>query len=186
MVRLFTGFPLAEAVRRELMEQQARLRSRREAVKWVSEQCLHLTAVFLGELAHDRIPALCETLEQVAGRHEALVFRLAEPGFFGQPGRPRELWTGLTGPLESLSRLVEQLERGFRLQGLVLDRRRYRPHITIGRVRDGGEALLVAHLANGCLPLPVRLDHLVLYESRLAPEGPHYTELAGFPLAGTT
>jgi 2'-5' RNA ligase len=183
MPRLFIAFPLTEAVRGELLRQQAVLRSRREAVTWVAGPAMHLTAVFLGELPEGRIPELCDLLEIVAEHQAPLRFHLGPPGVFGGE-RPKVLFTSLTGPVETLRTLVERLEQRLRRLGVPLEKRRYRPHVTLGRVRSGGEELAAAHLGNAPLPLSVDLTRLVLFESRLHPEGPLYTALADFPLAG--
>ncbi len=187
MPRLFIAFPLTEAVRGELLRQQAMLRSRREAVTWVAGPAMHLTAVFLGELPEGRIPELCDLLDSVAEHQTPLRFHLGPPGVFGGADRPKVLFTSLTGPEESLRTLrtlVERLEHRLRRLGVPLEKRRYRPHLTLGRVRSGSEELAAAHLGNAPLPLPVDLTRLVLFESRLHPEGPVYTALAEFPLAG--
>lgn len=182
MPRLFIAFPLAEPVRAELLARQALLRHRREAVSWVTHECLHLTAVFLGECPVTCIPAVLERLEDTARRQEPLVFRLGSPGFFGSADRPRVLYTGLEGPGDALLALVTRLEGALRRLGLAIEKRRYRPHITLGRVRSGGAELAAAHMSTLFLPVTVHLDRLELYESRLHAGGPEYRPLGGCPL----
>lgn len=185
MLRLFYAFPLSDAVKAELLARQALLRHRREAVSWVTGACLHLTAVFLGEQPRERLGTLEDLLERVCEGQGPLEFRLGPSGVFGSPERPRILQVELDGPREDLGRLVRSLEQGLRGRGVTLEKRRYHPHITLGRVREGGSELAAAHLGTACLPLPVRLDRLELWESRLHPGGPEYRPLSGRRLEGS-
>lgn len=89
---------------------------------------IHLTLVFLGDVARERVPEL-----------EALSEKVAAPPFDLAIDRidywrhNRIVWAGVARCPEALRSLVEQLERGLSFAGFRLERRQYAAHITLLR-----------------------------------------------------
>ncbi len=177
-MRLFIACPLPEEIRSELQRLQALLKHRRELVHWPPPENLHLTVAFLGEVEEARIPRILEAMEAACRGRLRPELELGANGWFGKGAQPRVLWTGLQDKGKCLTELVRQLEQELREAGFSLERRRFRAHITIGRVKRGSEELCGAHLLSAPLPLGFRPRGLVLYESRLKPTGAEYRELA--------
>jgi 2'-5' RNA ligase len=104
--------------------------------RWVNSGNLHLTVNFLGDVPDGKIPGVCEILRQTAARHPRFRLRLAGLGAFPRANRPRVIWAAATEGQSELCRihydLAEQLQ-GLRLK---LDHKTYRPHLTLGRIRD--------------------------------------------------
>ncbi len=182
--------PLPREVREELMLCQGLLRSRRERVRWIPESNLHLTGAFLGEVdaaAARDLPAL---LDRLAEAH-APKLRLAGNGWFGPDREPRVLWTGVEDSEGLLQKQVEALQRDLRRAGQALEKRRYRPHVSIGRVKQGSAELCAAWLQAPPRALEFRPEGWGLYESRLKERGAEYrlVHLASFAkrvVRGTT
>lgn len=170
-MRLFIAIPLPETVRAELRRQQDGLKSRREAIHWAPDEQLHLTLRFVGETEKHRLEPVVDLLERLAERHRPLDLRLGSPGFFGSERSPRVLWTGLEGELAALETLARRLELG--LQGLGFERAplRFKPHLTLGRVKGCRPDLLAAHLGAPPLPVAFRAGEIRLIESTLKPSG---------------
>lgn len=117
-MRLFVALrPPAEAV--------ADLRAR--LPRWPSApERWHLTLAFLGELpgpaqVHDQLLAL---------RQPAFDLRLEGSGTFGRQG---PVWVGVGGDVDALRDLQAAVDRAVRAAGVALERRAYRPHLTVGR-----------------------------------------------------
>jgi 2'-5' RNA ligase len=89
---------------------------------------LHLTLVFLGEVAPDRIGDLRRVAAQVAG--SAFVLPLDRVGGFA---RARVAWAGSSRPPPGLFALQADLERGVRGAGFSPDARPFAPHLTLAR-----------------------------------------------------
>ncbi|MBK1700814.1 RNA 2',3'-cyclic phosphodiesterase [Thiococcus pfennigii] len=89
---------------------------------------LHLTLVFLGPLgeSHRRC------VEQVADALHAAPFRLRLERL-GHWRGPRVLWCAPNETPAGLVRLVDGLNAGLTDCGLALERRPYRPHVTLAR-----------------------------------------------------
>ncbi len=70
------------------------------------------------------------------------------------------------------------------------DERHFTPHVTLGRIRQERRQAPVIDLTellgsrtNWSAP-PFRVTEIVTFASTLAPEGPHYVQLASAPLRG--
>ncbi len=108
-----------------------RLRDRPGAPRWVGRELQHLTLAFYGEVPAARVPRLVDLLGAVAG--PAVHLRLSGAGTFPGRGAPRVLWVGVDGDVETLAGLAGAAAGAGREAGLDVDRRPYRPHLTVGR-----------------------------------------------------
>jgi 2'-5' RNA ligase len=178
-VRLFLGLPVPEALIPPLLSVQ-------EAVplgRAVDEDNLHLTLVFLGEVD----PAGAEEL------HEALDGRrlprpvLAFDGLSTYGGDRARLLAVEIRPDPALSELQAACARAARAAGLALERRRFRPHVTLLRFGAGlpprRQPELDRALKHVGTPVgSAEAQRLVLYRSHLGEGGADYEELAAYPL----
>ena len=86
----------------------------------------HLTLAFLGELAGpDEVHA---QLRQV--RRPAFDLRLEGSGTFGRQG---PVWVGVGGDVDALHDLAADVRDAVTTAGVELERKAYRPHLTVGR-----------------------------------------------------
>jgi 2'-5' RNA ligase len=98
----------------------------------------HLTLSFYGETPAAVVPELIERLERAAQRSPEMSLQLAGTGSFpADPARARVLWVGVDGDTAALSRLAERTSAAGRRVDLDVETRRYRPHLTIARPRQG-------------------------------------------------
>ncbi len=187
-MRLFVALEIPEPVRRELRRRMAGLRERLPRARWVNPDVLHLTLLFLGEVAAERAPVLAEALREACAPFPALPLRLAGAGTF-PPGRPaRVAWVGVAAPPE-LAPLQAAVVRAARevLDLPPPDERPYLPHVTLARCPSpwpGRAAESFAGAFPGEVGPPFLASHGVLVESRLSPRGASYRDLATLPLAG--
>jgi RNA 2',3'-cyclic 3'-phosphodiesterase len=183
-MRLFTAIPVAGLVEDALRELVARCRSQDWPVKWVRPEGLHLTVKFLGPVEADRVAAIEAALAEASAGTPRLPFSLRELGAFPGFGRARVIWAGLESEA-ALELMVDRVERACGALGFPVEGRPFRPHVTLGRVREGRrlpEAAIEA-LERAQLPAADFLaDRLVLFESRPGPGGSTYAARATFPL----
>ena len=82
------------------------------------------------------------------------------------------LWLGLSEGEEQLLEAHARLNAHLGARGLPVDAKRYRPHLTLARVRrpplshDRAQAAM-SWLLSAPTPPPLHVDSLVLYQSRL-------------------
>ena len=175
MIRSFLAISLPDDVSDALMDLQDGVRNAR----WVEEENLHLTLAFLGDCAPSRLSELDTELGRI--RMEPFDLTVSGAGAFGG-GKPRLLYAGLE-PSEPLARLQAKVVRTAREQDIALERRKYHPHITVGRCGGGviPAQAIDWTLRHARLSLPPFTVHgFALYRSDLGTGPPVYTELADY------
>jgi RNA 2',3'-cyclic 3'-phosphodiesterase len=160
----------------------------------LAAKLLHVTICFLGNRPMDEIPSL--TNELSACDRPAVRLSVGAPLWL-PPRRPRALAVELHDEGEALARIHAQVaarlgpvdERPHALSGPTGARaklRRFRPHITVARMRADGSGRQRAGGRESALPTTPALSfapaELVLYRSWLSPEGASYEALATFQI----
>ena len=177
-MRLFVGIPVAGEVLGALSGILGRYRGAGWPVKWVRDDALHLTLKFLGAVPAEQLAQVGDALGTAGRGTGALPFGLNGSGAFPSLERPRVLWAGLQSE-PALELLVDRLERRFEALGFPIEGRPFRPHVTLGRVRD--HARLPADAARRWeSETPAGefvAGELLLYQSRTGPEGASYEVL---------
>ena len=152
-------------------------------VRWVRPSGIHLTLKFLGATDADLTPQIMDGLLESMGSAPAPALSLSGLGTFPNRNNPRVIWAGVSGDLETLANLQQRVETLAVGLGWAAERRPFRPHLTIGRVRDRIPAAerkrLVAAISNCTVPRLAswRPDAVRLYKSELTPRGAIYTNL---------
>jgi len=90
---------------------------------------LHLTLVFLGECDPQQTEAVKSVLDET--KFSEFSFSLDKVGYFKRDGGDT-WWIGLKEN-KSISALQSDLSERLRQKGFILEKRKYLPHITIGR-----------------------------------------------------
>jgi RNA 2',3'-cyclic 3'-phosphodiesterase len=131
--RLFVALELPAAVRADLVAFARAAAERDRALRPVAEDAMHLTLAFLGHRPLEEIDAARSAVRGVAGSAPSLA--LGEPLWLA-PRRPHVLTVALDdagGVLAALrAQVVERLAEALPWEP---ESRRFRPHITVARVR---------------------------------------------------
>jgi 2'-5' RNA ligase len=175
-IRAFIAIKLPDDVRTALGQVSQTLSGQipRGAVRWVAPDRMHLTLRFLGDTELSKLPAISKELDQVMIRHSAFHLSLAQLGCFPNPGRPRVIWAGIQGNLEQLQALHRDISEFLAPLGWEREKRPFRPHLTLGRVKDARKVSGAAWGVNvEERSIPVDVVHLI--QSDLKPTGPIYT-----------
>jgi RNA 2',3'-cyclic 3'-phosphodiesterase len=175
--RLFIAIRPPAEVRDKLLDTMEAL----EGARWQSDEQLHLTLRFVGEVERSAADDLAAALADVASPPFPLA--LAGVAHFERKGVPSAVWARvpLTPELEALRRKVEHACERARLGR---ETRRFTPHISIARLpRHTGPlpAWLARHEG---LRASWQADGFTLFESHLLASGAHYEEAAHFELRG--
>lgn len=104
----------------------------------VAAEQVHLTLAFLGHRSPDEIPELTAVVQAFAGR-PAPALRTAG-ALWLSPRRPHVLTVALDDVDGGLARLHADLWDALEPLGHERERRRFRPHLTVARVRHGWTA----------------------------------------------
>lgn len=173
--------PEAQAAAADVIE---RLRRPGDAVSWVKRENLHYTVRFLGELGDRGLARVTDAARAGVAGHRAFVATLGGVGAFPNERRARVLWLGLSEGAEALGALARSVERALRGRGFEPADRAFKPHLTLGRVRERDQdwSARVAGMAAG--PLPFTVDRVTVVQSTLSPKGSLYRVRAEAVLDG--
>lgn len=147
---------------------------------WVRAENLHITLKFLGDATDEQIDELAAQLGPSFERIGPFTIRLAQPTAFGK----RVLPVAIDDPSASMSKINEILETAGESLGFPREKRRFKPHLTLARIRDerGTAPLISKHTGTQIEPVAWEVRDIVLYESKLQPTGSVYSKLKVFPL----
>jgi 2'-5' RNA ligase len=170
-MRLFIAINFSEEVKDALCEAIADLRGAAVRGRYTSRDNLHLTLAFIGE--SDRVDDIFEVMEDACG--EALSgpvsIAFSGAGAFRRKGGDVH-WIGVENTPE-LRMLAAQLTSGLRREGFDIEKRRFTPHITIGR-----EVVLRADARISVPMAGMDADHISLMRSDREGGRLVYTEIA--------
>ncbi|HEX6126498.1 MAG TPA: RNA 2',3'-cyclic phosphodiesterase [Pyrinomonadaceae bacterium] len=180
--RVFIALDISSEARDVCSSHIATLRQgfRDVRVAWERPEKLHITLKFLGNTDPRTLGELGSSLRAIAGRHDAFRLRMSHSGAFPSKHRPRVLWIGVEDISAATSALHGEIEDRCRQLGFEEEGRRFRPHVTIGRVRDAEKAreLCEQHLRTRIEPVEFDVSEIVIYESRLQSTGSVYSPIS--------
>lgn len=183
-MRLFVALELPEGHRASLAGVCEE--GRRGGVRWVAADNVHLTLKFLGEVDEGLVPGIERALAEVAGSAQPFALALEGGGCFPNARSPRVIWVGVGEGADGASRLAVEVERALKPLGFAPEKRRFRPHLTIGRPKDpraaaGATAEKIEQLRGFGAPA-AEAAALALIKSTLTPEGAVYEVVRRFEL----
>jgi len=178
MPRLFTAIELPDDVKAELYQLNLPL----PGARWIKPEDYHLTVRFVGDVdaAHAREFAANAASFEI----EVFELRISGVGVFGG-NDPSTVFANveLTPPLEALARAHEKAARN---AGLPPDKRPFKPHVTLARLRNSDAAAVARYLTRfgGYRSEPFFVSHVALMSSKPGIGGGPYGIEDIFPLRG--
>jgi 2'-5' RNA ligase len=180
MPRLFIALPVPD----EAADALTALQSGVPDARWVPAENFHVTLCFAGEVQGAVMRDLEEELSDVAGPRFAVAVSGVEQ--FSSGKQPRAL-VALVAKNDRLDWLHQKVSTVARNCGIAVERRKFRPHVTLARFPSGAET--GHHLAQFMASHsrfqagPWIADHFGLYSSRLSRNGALYRQEASYDLA---
>jgi len=189
-LRLFIAINFEDKVKQRIAAVQEQLRKETSRGNFTRRENLHLTLVFLGETAEERLPEIKEIME-CAVSTETKPFRAFElvfsrAGFFKRGGK--ELWhLGIDeedrAGEKQLAELQSLLAKELIARNFFIDNRPFTAHITLGREIHNGPWPFKTE----SIVIPVkRISLMQSYNKQVSGEKNKlvYTELFGCDLGG--
>jgi 2'-5' RNA ligase len=187
-IRTFIAVELNGPIRARADELIAAFSGTAADVKWVEPQNLHLTLKFLGEVRTDDIAGICRAVSVGAKRVAAFELDVRGAGAFPNAAKPHTIWLGAGDGAESMVQLHDAIEAELAKLGFREERRRFQPHLTIGRVRGMGIGITELGqllLQNADTPIGrMNVQKVTVFSSTLLPEGPVYEVIGSARLGG--
>jgi RNA 2',3'-cyclic 3'-phosphodiesterase len=188
-IRAFVAVELPERVLASLARIQGDLRGHlgqaSSAVRWTRPEGLHITLQFLGDIPAAMVDAIGEALGSAVADEHVTRLAIGGLGVFPNEKRPRILWVGLEGDVAGLNGIANAVARALKPLGYSPDKA-FKPHITLGRVRENARPDEVRAIAQALAQVKDRMGQhreeftaaaVSLMKSKLGPGGSVYTRL---------
>ena len=172
-MRVFLGIPIPPGLAGDLYACTSGLRDALSGVSWVKPQNYHITMLFLGELEPEEIERIKKVMKslRIDGGAQA---NLGHIGQFPPRGAARVIYAGLDAGADACRSAYSAVCGAIPEYA---EKRRYIPHITLGRVKRG-RRLLLGREQKAMLPEKTfSLEEIVLYRSVLRQSGAEYHRL---------
>jgi len=164
LARTFLAITPDEALRERLAALGPELRAHfpYQAARWIAPANYHFTLVFLGRTALAELPRIEDCVTRVAATLVPFRYRLASVRAFPSARSPRVI-AALPAQTEGFLAWQQPLAAALAGAGFAIERRAYRPHLTLGRWRGRSGCPQIEDLA---LDLEANAGAIHLYESR--------------------
>lgn len=169
MHRLFAAVRPPRQIRERLLDLMGGV----PGARWQTDDQLHLTLRFIGEVDRNLAEDIAASLLSVSCPPFDIALQGA--GHFGEGTRAGALWIGVT-PYDTLAALHKKIDHACRRAGLPPEGRAYLPHITVARLgRTAGPVAGFLAAASAATSAPFTVDSFGLFESELGTGGATYT-----------
>jgi len=176
-LRLFTGIKLPTEIKKKIYSITQDFR-KIKSIKWVEMENLHITLKFIGEVEEKKYFEIANLLEKVNFSEFEII--LQNGGVFPNYHNPKVIWIGVSFKEGTLDKLFYEIEEKLEVIGVKKENRKFKPHLTLGRVKKRSGIEEVLREIRGDKFKNFRENFLVkeftLFESILKREGPIYSE----------
>jgi 2'-5' RNA ligase len=167
-LRIFFAIRIAGDLQRELSRAQRSLQGNWRCVR---ADHFHVTLAFWPHLEATQLPDLIQHGVSVARRHTPFPALLGGTGYFPAQGSPRVWFAKLDAPE------LGELAGALRDYPTPPEAAAFLPHITLARKKGPAPRPRPIYFGLG-----MRVRQYGLFQSKLGPTGPEYTQLAAFGL----
>lgn len=177
MYRLFIAVDMPGRIKNELNK----LCNGIPGARWISDDQLHLTLRFIGEVDGSVFDDIKECLTDV--ENSRFRMRLKGVGSFPPGGTPKILWAGVEDKTQ-LVRFHKRIESVLVECGLGREHRKFHPHITLARLNNPPVRRVADFLSVHSMFKTVKftVSEFHLYSSILNPKGAVHHLEAVYPL----
>ncbi len=185
-VRSFLAFELPEEIKEIISRVSGEMKKSPLNIRWVKVGNIHLTVIFIGNIHTDMLNDIGKHVSELCRNYRPFKISINGTGVFSNRRNPRVLWVDLNGDLDRMADFKNDLQKKLKPFGIKEEKRRFSPHLTLGRFRKGAKSdvhlddLLLNYkslTSQECM-----LSELVLFKSDLKPSGAVYTKLKTWPL----
>ncbi|WP_099866973.1 RNA 2',3'-cyclic phosphodiesterase [Pararhizobium haloflavum] len=176
MPRLFAALELP----RDATLSLSLLRGGLPGARWIDVENYHITLRFIGDVSGPTADEVVNAFDRI--RRKEFQLRLQGIGSFGSK-KPHSIWAGVT-PTAELMALQGEMERICQRLGLPPDPRKFKPHVTLARLKTAraGDAVRYLEGRGDFVTMPFAVDRFVLMSSRESVGGGPYVVEESFPL----
>ena len=180
-MRAFIAVEIDDLTKQKISDLISNLKKSKTDVKWITEDQMHLTLKFLGNIDKDKVRDIANTLSNISNNFKSFTISLSNIGAFPNLNRPRVIWLGIDKGAGYLKNLNEKIENELEKLGFEKEDREFNPHLTLGRVKTSKDLSELKKLLNETrfsLKNDININELILFQSTLTPRGATYSKLS--------
>jgi 2'-5' RNA ligase len=180
-IRTFIAVEVGNDVRARAADLIKRLKKSEADVRWTLPENMHITLKFLGDIPNVEVPDVCRHVSDAVANIEPFEIEFRGAGAFPNASRPKTIWIGVAPGegFDQLAALSEAIDERLKDEmGFPRERRRFHPHLTLGRLNSMnaaqdqlGELLLQQADFNAAV---AEIDEVLTFASFLDRAGPTY------------
>ncbi len=181
-IRLFVALIFEDDLLNEIIDLRESIYPNDNNAKWEGKDKLHLTLKFLGDVVEEDIPEINKILETILKNHDRIGIKFSKFGIIKKYSTPKILWMGIQ-QTKFLINLFNDINDGLSDIGFEKEERRFRPHITLIRMKGNEDISKLEVLKSTTIKINGSLaDEVALVKSDLLPTGSVYTKIKSFKL----
>lgn len=175
----FYALKIPIEIKKELFGQCKLLKEKLPFKKWVHYEDYHITLAFLGSCELSQLHHSIQLVERAIQHETTFSLMISHFGFFGNKNSPRIFKAGVEKE-PSLNRLRKIVYDACENASFQLDKRPFRPHITLARRWNSDLSFDLNHIQL-METITFQASEVVLYQTHLDQE-PKYEEIKTFQL----
>ncbi|OGU55164.1 MAG: 2'-5' RNA ligase [Ignavibacteria bacterium RBG_13_36_8] len=180
--RLFVSLDLPECIQEEVIKNRDKIYGDDSKIRWETKEKLHLTLKFLEDVEESRTKEIEDELKSISIKHSIIELSFSRFGIFYKERKPRILWIGLNDSLK-LNQLQDEVERSMENLGFEREKRKFKSHITLLRIKGYEDLDRINKFGEYKLPeINFAATDISLMKSTLTHSGSIYTRLKSFKL----
>ncbi len=148
-------------------------------VKLVNLDITHLTLKFLGNTSENLVPEISNLMDASVDGMEPFTIEFRGTGAFPNLNRMKVVWIGVKR-IGEMKSIADYLEGELADLGFKKEKRKFSPHLTIGRVKGGRNKHKLAEVIENWKDEEfgtMEVSSIRLKKSVLSPQGPTYSTL---------
>jgi len=179
MIRAFISVDFDDKeIQDKIKNLQEEIESSEAHLRIVNPNILHITLEFLGDLTEDQVEVVKEILNEI--EFDSLKLIVKNPDVLPNENYIRVVYCELEGDIEPLKEIQRVLRDKLRKNGFRVDKRPFKPHLTIARVKSAKnrkELIRVIKQLSEASCGTQEINTIKLKQSILKSEGPQYSNL---------
>lgn len=171
-MRVFLALEIPGEIKAYLGVVKDQMAARIRNIKWVNEGGQHITLKFFGEQEEKRVSEIGDALSGIEKSYDPIAVALKNIEAFPDRKRARVIVMALEKGVDNIRMIFHDIEDRLSGLGIEKEKRSFKPHITLGRMKIPGPLLdrdIVAVDMKG-----FTVSKMVLFQSILQPAGAIY------------
>lgn len=181
-IRTFIALEIPDEALSEVVKIRDENYREQSRIKWEPVEKLHLTLKFLGDTEEKLVDKISNDISNIISNNSVPNLSFSGFGIFKRNGQAKILWIGIKEDQKLLD-LVNSIEDVCSNYGFPKEKRSFKPHITILRIRGHEDLDKLYNLSHVKFePINFTSSAITFFKSELKPFGSTYTALQKFYL----